>query len=117
MSLDFGLMAKLIVDAFEKKEKYNDTIDDTTIIIFEDTKNNEQRNTKYLLIDILNLILSIILGFIAFYLSWSCNTALNYHILIKSIFAIFAFLFGFVYIILYFLFRWDTCSSILSKKN
>lgn len=116
MSLDFGLMAKLIVDAFEKKEKYNDTITDGNIIIFQEKENKDIRDTKYLLIDILNLTLSLILGFIAFYLSWTCNTALNYHILLKSLFGVFAFLFGFVYIILYFLFRWDTCTSILSKK-
>jgi hypothetical protein len=56
------------------------------------------------------LIIAIILGFVAFYLSWQCNTALGYSSVEKACYALFAFLFGGVYIIMYLIFRAGTCT-------
>ena len=100
MSVDFGMFAKLVVDAIspskEKTEKYSDNwsakIDAATFI---------------------SIVLSVALGVIAFILSWTCNSAIGYHVVIKAFFGTFAFLFGFTYIVLYIFLRWDTCAKLM----
>ena len=61
--------------------------------------------------DILYSIIGWVLGFIAAYLSWQCNTAQGVNFALKLLFAFFAFIFGFIYIILYFLFISKQCSA------
>lgn len=104
MSVDFGMLAKLVVDAVsppsEKKEKYYNNNPSTV---------NKQIDA----VSVIGIILSVVLGIIAFVLSWSCNSALGYHVVIKAFFGTFAFLFGFTYIILYILLRWDTCMRLI----
>jgi hypothetical protein len=111
MSLDFGLFAKLIVDSVtakkeKEKEKYtnllNSSIEDKHIFVF----NN---------LSIIYIILSIIFGLTAFILSWTCNTAMGYNTVVKTVFGSVAFVFGFTYIVLYLLLRWDVCSKIMRK--
>lgn len=104
MSLDFGMFAKLIVDAVNppKKESYVSEEPAPGWLAF-----------KMDVATIVSIVLSVALGVIAFILSWSCNTALEYNVIIKSVFGTFAFLFGFTYIVLYLLLRWDTCSKIM----
>lgn len=103
MSVDFGMFAKLVVDAVsppkEKKEKYNNP--------------NQNIKSQIDAVSIISIILSVVLGIIAFILSWSCNSALGYHLIMKAFFGTFAFLFGFTYIVLYILLRWDTCSRLI----
>lgn len=65
--------------------------------------------------NIISVIISLLVGLFALYLSWSCNTALGYHIVLKIIFGFFAFLFGLVYIVLYIILRIDTCAKIMRK--
>jgi uncharacterized membrane protein YGL010W len=98
MSADFGLLSKLylsVVEKYEEKENSRN-IDPSTIV---------------------TIILSVILGIIAFTLSWSCNTALGYNIIWKAFYGTFAFIFGLTYIILYLLLRWDTCRSLINRKR
>lgn len=103
MSLDFGMFAKLVVDAVNppKKESYADDMAAPSLGFRMDVAT------------VISIVLSVALGVIAFILSWSCNTALGHHVVIKSVFGTFAFLFGFTYIVLYLLLRWDTCTKIM----
>jgi hypothetical protein len=64
---------------------------------------------------IISFVISILIGLTAVYLSWSCNSALQYNLGLKVFFAILAYIFGLLYIIFYIIMRWDTCSYI--KKN
>ena len=98
--LDTYGLANMIYDVVNKKEKYEPAIPNTA----------SQKTWN-----IISIILSILIGLFAFYLSWSCNTALGYHIIVKVIFGVFAFLFGLVYLILYIIFRIDTCAKIMKK--
>lgn len=65
--------------------------------------------------DILSFVLGIIIGLYAAYLSWQCNSKMNYGTFLKVIFAIFAYIFGLVYLILYLIMRYDTC-RVIGKK-
>lgn len=53
--------------------------------------------------------LPFIVGLIAAYLSWNCNTAKGYTFVEKVIFSFFAYIFGGIYILYYFLVRYDEC--------
>ena len=64
---------------------------------------------------IVAMVVGIIIGTVAAYLSWSCNTALNYNLGLKVVFAVLAYIFGLLYILLYMIMRYDTCSYI--KKS
>lgn len=59
----------------------------------------------------IGLLLSIIMGAYASYLSYECNTKNNVPEIQKIAFAILAYIFGFLYLIYYFLFRYDSCSQ------
>jgi hypothetical protein len=61
------------------------------------------------------LIVGIFIGIAAMFLSWTCNTAIDYPVWMRSFFAFFAFIFGTSYILLYIIMRHDTCRYI--KKN
>ena len=64
---------------------------------------------------IIALIVGIFIGIAAMFLSWTCNTAIDYPVWMRSFFAFFAFVFGTSYILLYIIMRHDTCRYI--KKN
>ena len=53
--------------------------------------------------------LPLIIGLIAAYFSWNCNSRKGYTLLEKIIFSFFAFIFGGVYLLYYFLVRYDEC--------
>jgi hypothetical protein len=53
--------------------------------------------------------LPLIIGLIAAYISWNCNSRKGYTLLEKIIFSFFAFIFGGVYLLYYFLVRYDEC--------
>lgn len=61
---------------------------------------------------VLSFILGVVIGLYAAFLSWQCNTKLSYNMFLKVIFAIFAYLFGLVYLVLYVVMRWDTCRRL-----
>jgi uncharacterized protein YacL len=67
--------------------------------------------------DILSFVLGVIIGLYAAYLSWQCNTKMDYSTFVKVIFAIFAYIFGLVYLILYLIMRFDTCRVISKSKS
>jgi len=58
----------------------------------------------------ISIVTSIFVSFAAVYLSWSCNTAAGVDTGLKIVFAFFAFLFGFAYLIFYLIFRAGRCT-------
>jgi hypothetical protein len=54
-------------------------------------------------------VLGLLVSIFAAYLSWQCNTAAGESTPLKVFYAIFAFLFGFIYLIFYALFRAGRC--------
>lgn len=72
----------------------------------------EQKTSSVKVSDILSFVLGLVIGLLAAYLSWQCNSKLSYNTFLKVIFSIFAYLFGFVYLVLYVIMRWDTCKRL-----
>jgi hypothetical protein len=56
--------------------------------------------------DIFSFIISFIGGIVAVYLSWSSNTLYDTHVSLKILFAFIAFLFGWIYVIGFFIFAY-----------
>lgn len=111
MSLDFGLFAKLLVNSVSRYEDDDVVRRYEAKELFQDGHRTDTRELHWP--TFFAIITSIIIGIIAFMLSWSCNTALDYNVVVKTVFGTFAFFFGFSYIILYLLLRWDTCAKIM----
>lgn len=57
------------------------------------------------------LLVELAVASFAAYLSWSCNTAAGIDVALKVLYAFFAFVFGFVYLIFYVIFRVGTCHA------
>ena len=74
---------------------------------FSTNSNETDNNSRLEPLMILSLLLSVLIGCIAANLSWNCNTAKGVDFGLKILFAIFAFLFGLIYIILYLIFLSD----------
>lgn len=56
-------------------------------------------------------VISFLIGIYAAYLSWTCNTATGVELPLKVIYAIFAYCFGTLYLIYYFLVRAEFCKT------
>jgi hypothetical protein len=54
-------------------------------------------------------IVGLVLGMYAAFLSWSCNAGLDHSIGMRIIYALFAFAFGGLYLVMYAIMRYDTC--------
>jgi hypothetical protein len=65
---------------------------------------------------VINIILAVIFGVIGAWLSWSSNSVIGYHIALKILFAIFAFLFGLMYVIIHLIFKLDLLSAIKKPR-
>jgi hypothetical protein len=63
----------------------------------------------------LSFVISTAIGAYAAYLSWQCNTLTETHIVLKVLFAIVAFAFGLLYLLLYLIFRRGDCAFIREK--
>ncbi len=74
------------------------------------TKNEEEKTDSYIGLKILGLVIIFFVNLYAAMLSWSCNR--NIHLFARILFALFAFLFGIIYILLHLLFR-DTINPCL----
>jgi hypothetical protein len=89
--------AYLIVKQIENKKKQIENLD---------SSNNKGGMNN------MGLILSIIIGGYASFLSYECNSKKNVPEVQKILFAILAYIFGLLYLIYYFLFRYDSCNEI-----
>jgi heme O synthase-like polyprenyltransferase len=70
-------------------------------------KLNESTQSKG--VDSIGLLISIIIGAYAAFLSYECNSKKDVPESHKIFFAVLAYLFGLFYLVYYFLFRYDTC--------
>lgn len=61
---------------------------------------------------IIQVTLGLFIGAYAAYVSWSCNSKLEYSALAKVVFSFFAFIFGGLYLFLYVIMRMDACNRI-----
>lgn len=64
---------------------------------------------------ILSLVVFVLIGLYASQLSWQCNSLIGLDTLPKILFAIFAFIGNFGYLINYLIFRWKSCEFIRNK--
>lgn len=83
-----------------------------------ETKEQKENLPKFvggpqLIRNILSWTIGIFVGLFAAYLSWTCNTRMSYGVVWKVINAIFAYIFGLIYIFLYVIFRWDVCRKVI----
>lgn len=76
-----------------KKEKFTEDID-------------------YQKINIIGYILIVSIGIYAAYLSYTCNSKENINGVLKVIYAILAYIFGLFYLLYYFLFKNEHCSTL-----
>lgn len=93
--MDFLGVSKLVEMITKKQESK-----------FTDKNGNSKKIT---VTTIISMIIGIVIGCFAAYLSWKCNTRLEYNTPLKVLYAFLAYVFGLVYIILHFIFRYDVC--------
>lgn len=98
---DSDAIKKVVEMCQVKKENFGN-------VEYASVSNPPSRNMLSLEI-ILYYLLMFLIGGYAVYLSWTCNTAQRIDVLLKVVYAIFAFYFGIVYLIFYFVFRVGTC--------
>lgn len=73
--------------------------------------------TERIILNVMIWTISIMISVLAFWLSWSCNTAMGYHVALKAMYGALAFFFGTIYIIMYFVMRWDVCYAVMYNKK
>lgn len=112
MSLDFSVISRMIVDNMfgGKKEEF-----ESQLPAARNADSYIGTTERNILVG-LTWIISLALSLIAFYLSWSCNTAMGYSLPLKALFGTGAFFFGLTYIVLYFIMRWDVCSGFMKRR-
>ena len=66
----------------------------------------------YIQIFNMGFMVSFLIGIYAGYLSYTCNTKQDIDCAIKVIYAILAYIFGLFYLLYYFLFRNEYCSTL-----
>ena len=76
-----------------------------------ENKDNNKNETNESLLSIGTLI-SIIIGAYAAFLSYTCNTKKNIPETHKIIFSVLAYCFGLIYLVYFFLFRYDDCAIL-----
>jgi hypothetical protein len=120
MSLDFAMISRMIVDSIApKKESFYVTDTTTGTVVTKGGADVYIGATEKNILNVLTWVISFMISILAFWLSWSCNTAMGYHIALKALFGAGAFFFGLIYLVLYFIMRWDVCSGSmgLGKYN
>jgi hypothetical protein len=63
---------------------------------------------------ILNIV-SVLIGLVCIYISWTCNTKEGVNIFAKIVYSFFAFMFGIFYLLYYFLVRQYFCNPFDDK--
>ena len=75
---------------------------------FEDTNKKSSMSALQVVIYAISLAACVY----AVYLSWTCNTAAGVNVALKVLYAFFAFIFGFLYLIFYMIFRSGACKTL-----
>lgn len=114
MSLDFTMISRMIVDGLTSKTKKEDKekFEGSSQPILS-VADQHIGKTELFMLNTLMFSVSILLSIVAFWLSWTCNTALGYNTVLKAVFGAMAFFFGLTYILLFFVMRWDVCRKKL----
>ena len=90
--------------AFDKDEQVGSTVSPTGVPMKVMRRSSIWGNNTS------NLI-GLVLGGLAAFLSWRCNSSLGYPVYLKLLMAFFAFMFGGIYMLYYVLFRFDVCRA------
>lgn len=94
---------------------------DAVFIVNEIAKNKKNKSGDkekftsdegYLQIFNMGFMISFLIGAYAAYLSYTCNTKEDMECWLKVIYAILAYIFGLFYLLYYFLFRNEYCSTL-----
>ena len=87
--------------------------------ILETKENKNQKIEKFDSSNVMQFgnIIGLLIGGYAAYLSYECNTRHNIDEPIKIFYSVFAFFFGFLYLIYYLLFRSDYCRIEKIENN
>ena len=93
--------AIFIINEIAKKKK-NTSVD----------KEKFTSDEGYIQIFNMGFMVSFLIGIYAAYLSYTCNTKENVECATKVIYAILAYIFGLFYLLYYFLFRNEHCSTL-----
>ena len=117
MSLDFAMISRMIVDSIAPKKETFYVTTDASGNVFRRSADAYIGTTEKTILNILTWTISIMISILAFWLSWSCNTTMGYNLALKAIFGAGAFFFGLIYILLYFIMRWDVCSGGMKYRS
>lgn len=88
--------ALVILKNLQKNKKKLEKLDETS---------GSSSMSKY------GMFISILIGVYAAYISYDCNSKKNIPEIQKIVYSILAYIFGLIYLIYYFLFRFDSCNS------
>ena len=88
--------ALVILKNLQKNKKKLEKLDETS---------ESSSMSKY------GIFISIMIGVYAAYISYDCNSKKNIPEIQKIVYSILAYIFGLIYLIYYFLFRFDSCNS------
>jgi len=99
------LVGNYVYNAIKKKnEPFAETPTSTT------PASEDKKDEGFTVGKAISIMTSIFVSFAAVYLSWTCNTASGVDTGLKVVFAFFAFIFGWAYLIFYLLFRAGRCT-------
>lgn len=76
---------------------------------YTDKQSISHRVRTYFKQNIVTSLLGTAVSIFAVYLSWTCNTKQDENVVLKVIYALFAFIFNIFYLIYYYLFRRSSC--------
>lgn len=115
--MDFIAAILVPKKTFDNLKKRNDEISNFTEVqpsvdAVSEQKKQEDIYQTMTMLDMLIFIMGVAIGLYAAYLSFTCNTKMRYNMSLKVIFAIFAYIFGLVYLVLYLIMRWDVCRQL-----
>jgi hypothetical protein len=110
-----------VVDNSINDYSTTNNMDITNIIVENEEEEEEEEDTtpdsSASKISTGTFILLLLINSYAAYLSWDCNSAKNYPLMLKLVFSLFAFMFGTLYIIYYMLFRFDDCNTFTGESS
>lgn len=73
--------------------------------IVKDRKKKEHFQSKgWSIVGVIWSVITFLLSIYAVYVSWNCNTANEVNAILKTIYALFAFMFGWLYLIIHYIF-------------
>jgi hypothetical protein len=104
----------LALSTLLKKEKFYDVTPTGAVAV--ETNNSDSKTTK--IVEFTSFAVSLVIGLFAAYLSWTCYENVTYSSMpARILFAVFAYIFGTLYLITYALFKTSNCSRPRSRHH